>query len=109
MNGQTIRCVGNGPFSKLRPTCDCISSAEFEYKPHCLHRSLVDGETEGSIISTSYYNATYAAIVQKNARLDTYHMALEGGPHGIIYSAMGGEMSPATSPNGMNIKASQDE
>ncbi|KAH7131230.1 hypothetical protein EDB81DRAFT_950569 [Dactylonectria macrodidyma] len=99
LEGQTIRCVSNGPFSKLRGAYTSISPTEYKYEPHCLYRSLIDGETEDSISLASVYNATYVGIVQKNAKFASYHTALEGGPHGVIHAAMGGEMNPSTSPN----------
>ncbi|KAJ4254533.1 hypothetical protein NW762_010132 [Fusarium torreyae] len=99
LDGKTIRCVNDGPFKNLRPSYQSRSPTELLTASHCLYRELTDGESEGSIISAQYYNATYVAIVQKNAKFETYHTALEGGPHGIIHSSMGGEMNPATSPN----------
>ncbi|KAF4980281.1 hypothetical protein FDECE_17910 [Fusarium decemcellulare] len=100
LNDQTIKCVNDGPFAQLRPEYISTSPFAYERKPHCLYRSLTDGETQDSVVSAQYYNATYVNIVQQeNANFASYHTALEGGPHGIIHSCMGGEMGPATSPN----------
>lgn len=95
-----LRCVIDGPFSKLRPSYYGVSARVREYKPHCLHRHLADGETTDSINFARQYNKTNVAIVQKNAKFLSYHDALEQGPHQAIHSAIGGEMNPATSPNG---------
>ncbi|KAM5353432.1 hypothetical protein ACJ41O_000082 [Fusarium nematophilum] len=98
-DGQTIRCVDDGPFSQLRPSYHSVTPAEYVQEEHCLYRELIDGETETSNIAASIYNSTYVEIVQSENTFATYHRALEGGPHGIIHSAIGGEMNPATSPN----------
>ncbi|KAI9376528.1 hypothetical protein BJX61DRAFT_538767 [Aspergillus egyptiacus] len=97
--GQTIRCVTTGPFATLRPSYISTSPTAMNQEEHCLFRSLVDGDTPSSRVSASYYNATYVAIVQSEETFETYHTMLEGGPHGIIHSSIGGEMNPATSPN----------
>ncbi|KAH7182157.1 hypothetical protein DER46DRAFT_491256, partial [Fusarium sp. MPI-SDFR-AT-0072] len=71
-----IRCVIDGPFSKLRPSYYGISARVREYIPHCLQRRLADGEIPDSISFARLYNGTNA-----------------------IHSAIGGDMNPATSPN----------
>lgn len=100
-DGREIRCVDSGPFSDLRPSYIAVSPIEvLQKESHCLFRSLIDGDTPASRTSASIYNATYVGIVQGEERFETYSGALEGGPHGIIHSALGGEMNPTTSPNG---------
>ncbi|CZS83131.1 unnamed protein product [Fusarium graminearum] len=96
----TIRCVTNGPFSTLRPSYYGLSARVREYIPHCLHRRVTDGQTSGSIDLAELYNGTNVAIVQEDTNFLTYHQALEQGPHQAIHTAIGGEMNPATSPNG---------
>ncbi|KAJ4253856.1 hypothetical protein NW762_010251 [Fusarium torreyae] len=98
INGD-IRCVIDGPFSKLRPSYYGVSARVREYIPHCLHRRLADGETPDSINFAKLYNGTNVALVQKKADFATYHDVLEQGPHQAIHSAIAGEMNPATSPN----------
>ncbi|KAM0547275.1 hypothetical protein ACHAPJ_010410 [Fusarium lateritium] len=98
INGD-IRCVIDGPFSKLRPSYYGVSARVREYIPHCLHRRLSDGETPDSISFAKLYNGTNVDLVQKKASFATYHDVLEQGPHQAIHSAIAGEMNPATSPN----------
>ncbi|KAM0205553.1 hypothetical protein ACHAPA_011533 [Fusarium lateritium] len=99
INGA-IKCVIDGPFSNLRPSYYGVSARVRQLIPHCLHRNLADGETANSINFSKLYNGTNVAIVQKEATFATFHDLLEQGPHQAIHSAIGGEMNPATSPNG---------
>lgn len=99
-NGQTIDCVDSGPFSNLQPAYLGLTPTTYTMEKHCLNRRIVQSGTEQSQLSAKYYNATYVDIVQSTSGFDTYHGLLEGGPHGIIHSSMGGEMNPSTSPNG---------
>ena len=102
INGD-IRCVIDGPFSKLRPSYYGVSARVREYIPHCLHRRLSDGETPDSIRFAKLYNGTNVDLVQKKASFATDHDVLEQGPHQAIHSAIAGEMNPATSPNGKSF------
>ncbi|KAK1656697.1 hypothetical protein BDP55DRAFT_624850 [Colletotrichum godetiae] len=97
--GQKIRCVDSGPFSELRPSYIAINPTTTIQEEHCLFRSLSDGNTANSRISAENYNATSIEIVQSEKTFETYRPMLEGGPHGIIHSSLGGEMNPTTSPN----------
>ncbi|KAL0933454.1 monooxygenase [Colletotrichum truncatum] len=98
-SGQTIRCVDDGPFSQLRPTYLGVNPSEYTYEEHCLFRSLIDGDTPDAKVAATAYNSTFVNQVQSSSSFDTYHGSLEGGPHGIIHSSIGGEMNPSTSPN----------
>ncbi|KAM0080969.1 hypothetical protein ACKRZS_006869 [Fusarium odoratissimum] len=45
------------------------------------------------------YTKEAVAKVQEIQGYDEYRQKLEGGPHGAIHSAIGGDMIPNTSPN----------
>jgi tyrosinase len=45
------------------------------------------------------YNATHVATVSREPDFHSFAYSLEGGPHGAIHAALGGEMAPSTSPN----------
>lgn len=89
------KCLVDGPLKGLQPAYTMTG-----YAPHCLARNWNSGaEYPGNMFSDSY---TKKAVEEINA-LDNYpdfRYELEGGPHGAIHSAIGGDMSPATSPNG---------
>lgn len=88
-------CVVDGPFSSLRP-----AYFKGEYVPHCLTRSFNNGtENVGRMFGDSYSPETIARI-HNLSTYDEYRINLEKTPHGAIHSAVGGDMSPATSPNG---------
>ncbi|CAG8950727.1 hypothetical protein HYFRA_00002938 [Hymenoscyphus fraxineus] len=98
-DGSTIRCVDDGPFASLRPSYIGLSPLITVQEEHCLYRSLTDGDNASARVSARYYNSTYVDIVEEEATFETFHTSLEGGPHGIIHSSIGGEMNPTTSPN----------
>jgi tyrosinase len=52
------------------------------------------------------YNKEAVDKVQKIDNYNHYRYDLEGGPHGAIHSAIGGDMGPNTSPNGKIIPPS---
>lgn len=94
-NNETLRCVVDGPFSSLRPSYRAINPTHMATEDHCLFRGLNDGE-----LQASFYNSTNINLVQAFEPFENYSAELEGSPHGIIHSAIGGEMDPTTSPNG---------
>lgn len=100
-NGAVARCVDTGPFSQLRPAYYALNPVDdAKYEEHCLHRRVIDGDTQDAIVSARFYNATAVSIVQNAIDFAAYHGQLESGPHGIIHSSLSGDMNPATSPNG---------
>lgn len=48
-----------------------------------------------------FYSPEVVDGVQATPNYIQYRSTLEGGPHGAIHSAIGGDMGPATSPNGI--------
>lgn len=89
-------CVVDGPFKDLRP-----SYLQSDYAPHCLTRDFNNG--------TDYYPGNMfgpSRSPEKIAEINAYtkytdfHPNLENIPHGSVHSSVGGDMSPATSPNG---------
>ncbi|KAF9872934.1 hypothetical protein CkaCkLH20_09444 [Colletotrichum karsti] len=98
-DGRLLRCVTAGPFKDLRPSYIAVSLKELVEEEHCLFRNLVDGDNEASARAAEYFNSTAIAAVQTETTYEDYRWKLEGGPHGIIHSSIGGDMTPTTSPN----------
>lgn len=91
-------CVIDGPFRDLRP-----AYFKGEYLPHCLTRTFNDGTEEvGRMFGDSYSPDTIAEIHSLSS-YDEFRINLEKKPHGAIHSSIGGDMSPATSPNGRSL------
>ncbi|KAJ5410792.1 uncharacterized protein N7487_005151 [Penicillium crustosum] len=87
-------CVVDGPFKNLRP-----AYLQDSHAPHCLSRSFNNGtEYIGNMLGPQYTPAVIKTI-SKLRDFNSYRVALESGPHGAVHSAIGGDMSPATSPN----------
>ncbi|KAK8070195.1 hypothetical protein PG994_006811 [Apiospora phragmitis] len=88
------KCLVDGPLKGSQ-----VAYTMSGYQPHCLARNFNSGIAfPGDMLADSYTKA----FVDKVAALDNYadfRYSLEGGPHGAIHSAVGGDMSPATSPN----------
>ncbi|KAK8093302.1 uncharacterized protein PG998_014183 [Apiospora kogelbergensis] len=88
------KCLVDGPLKGLQ-----VAYTMKGYQPHCLARNWNSGIAfPGDMLADSYNKES----VDKVAALDNYEdfrYQLEGGPHGAIHSAVGGDMSPATSPN----------
>lgn len=89
------KCLVDGPLKGLQ-----VNYTMSGLEPHCLARNWNSGIAwPGDMLARAYTKEA----VQKITVLDTYqefHPSLEAGPHGAIHSAVGGDMSPATSPNG---------
>jgi tyrosinase len=47
-----------------------------------------------------HYTPAIVAAGQEHVNFTSYSVTLEGGSHGAIHSAIGGDMSSSTSPNG---------
>jgi len=48
-----------------------------------------------------YYTPEKVAFANGKTTYNDFRIELESGPHGAIHSGVGGDMSPATSPNGI--------
>ena len=93
--GNSDNCVVDGPFRNLRP-----AYLTGQYEPHCLTREFNNGtEAVGRMLGENYMPEVIAQI-HELSRYDEFRIKLESTPHGAIHSAVGGDMSPATSPNG---------
>ncbi|KAH7313855.1 hypothetical protein B0I35DRAFT_480502 [Stachybotrys elegans] len=99
-NGQvpepdsSLKCVADGPFKDLRP-----SYFGDAYEPHCLGRSFNNGTAEPGDMFQSIYTPAAVQEILEASDYNDFRIKLESGPHGAIHSAIGGDMSPATSPN----------
>lgn len=89
-------CVVDGPFKDLRP-----SYLQSDYAPHCLTRDFNNGTdyTPGNMFGPSRSPEKIAEI-NAYIKYTDFHPNLENIPHGSVHSSVGGDMSPATSPNG---------
>lgn len=91
------KCLVDGPFQHVQPAYTMNG-----YAPHCLTRNWNSGIAFPGNMLAEYYTTE---VVEETHSLDDYpafRYKLEGTPHGAIHSAVGGDMSPATSPNGKN-------
>jgi tyrosinase len=91
-------CVDDGPFKDLRP-----SYLKFDYVPHCLTREFNNGTQQPGNMFGPNRSPEKIAEINAYTAYDKFHPALEVGPHGSVHSSTGGDMSPATSPNGQFI------
>jgi tyrosinase len=99
--GDKLRCVNDGPFSKLRPEWLGVTTEKKVGGGHCLFRKLPEvSEPEAFAINIGIFGPENIANVLARDTWDMFHWDLEGGPHGIIHASLGGEMNPTTSPNG---------
>ena len=70
------------------------------YEPHCLARNFNNGTAfPGNMFAINYASVTVDGIMAVDNYPD-FRYQLEGVPHGAIHSSIGGDMMPATSPNG---------
>jgi tyrosinase len=92
------KCLDDGPFKDLYPVY-----AGGDYDPHCLSRGWNNGSEQVGDMLSSSYTKEVVNKVQEIKGYDEYRKTLEGGPHGAIHSALGGDMTPNTSPNGKII------
>jgi tyrosinase len=70
------------------------------FGPHCLTRNWNSGNAWPGDMLAEYYTKEVIKTVSAVQTYPDFRYKLEGGPHGAIHSAVGGDMSPATSPNG---------
>ena len=90
------KCLVDGPLKGAQ-----VAYTMQGYAPHCLARNWNSGIAfPGDMLAGSYTQAVVAEVAAQDNYAD-FRYKLEGGPHGAIHSAVGGDMSPATSPNGM--------
>ncbi|KAK3498101.1 uncharacterized protein B0T23DRAFT_394280 [Neurospora hispaniola] len=91
---SNMKCLVDGPLKGFQ-----VAYTMKGYEPHCLARDWNSGIAfPGDMLADSYNKeAVDKVAAQDNYKDFRYH--LEGGPHGAIHSAVGGDMSPATSPN----------
>ncbi|KAK3309387.1 uncharacterized protein B0T15DRAFT_481108 [Chaetomium strumarium] len=92
--GSDRKCVADGPFKDLRP-----AYYGDDYAPHCLSRNWNNGtDRPGDMIASTYTPDAVGEVMASQSYQD-FRYSLEGGPHRAIHAAVGGDMSPATSPN----------
>ncbi|KAF2998496.1 hypothetical protein E8E13_003549 [Curvularia kusanoi] len=91
---EYAKCVVEGPLKGLQ-----VAYSMTGYEPHCLTRNFNNGTAfPGNMFADNYT----PEVIEKTLALGNYpdfRYQLEGVPHGAIHSAVGGDMSPATSPN----------
>ena len=92
-NGDT--CIRDGPFKDLQ-----LHYLQLDQEEHCLRRQWNSGTPEVGDMLASAYTPEALNTIQQLSDYDSYRNRLEGGPHGALHSAIGGDMSPSTSPNG---------
>ncbi|KAK7991413.1 Tyrosinase [Apiospora saccharicola] len=92
------KCLVDGPLKGLE-----VAYTMNGYDPHCLARNWNSGIAfPGNMLADSYTKKVVDEVSAQTTYVD-FRYQLEGGPHGAIHSAVGGDMSPATSPNANNI------
>ncbi|KAK8044124.1 Di-copper centre-containing protein [Apiospora rasikravindrae] len=88
------KCLVDGPLKGLE-----VAYTMGGYDPHCLARNWNSGIAfPGDMLADSYTKEVVDKVSAQATYAD-FRYELEGGPHGAIHSAVGGDMSPATSPN----------
>ncbi|KAK7943942.1 uncharacterized protein PG986_013055 [Apiospora aurea] len=88
------KCLVDGPLAGLE-----VAYTMKGYHPHCLTRNWNSGIAfPGDMLADSYTKEVVAEVSAQKT-YPKFRYELEGGPHGAIHSAVGGDMSPATSPN----------
>lgn len=92
---DAYECVSDGPFRNLRP-----AYLQDDRIPHCLSRHFNNGTEYIGNMLASEYTPNVINKISKLRDYNSYRISLESGPHGAVHSAIGGDMSPATSPNG---------
>ncbi|KAI0490216.1 Di-copper centre-containing protein [Xylaria cf. heliscus] len=93
--GRYLRkCVSDGPFADIRP-----AYIQGEYVDHCLSRNFNDGINEPGDMLGRYYTSQVIDVIESLGDYNSFRIMLESGPHGAIHSAVGGDLSPNTSPN----------
>ncbi|KAK6850538.1 monooxygenase [Apiospora arundinis] len=88
------KCLVDGPLKNFE-----VAYTMKGLNPHCLTRNWNSGiEAPGNMLADAYTKEVIDGISALSNYKD-FRYKLEGGPHGAIHSAVGGDMSPATSPN----------
>jgi tyrosinase len=102
--GYPRNCVPEGPFRDLRLEYEALDE-----RNHCLTRNFNNGTNQPGDMFANAYSKEAMDRIMSQITYAEFRYELEGGPHGAIHSAIGGDMSPSTSPNGMYnfFKASQ--
>ncbi|RYP05075.1 hypothetical protein DL765_009954 [Monosporascus sp. GIB2] len=91
---QPRNCVPDGPFKDLR-----LEYLGLDMENHCLARNFNNGTSfPGDMFSPSYTKEAVENVMALTTYPD-FRYDLEGTPHGAIHSAVGGDLSPPTSPN----------
>lgn len=90
------KCLVDGPLQGLMP-----SYTMGGYEPHCLARNWNNGTAFPGNMFAQHYTLEAVESIHALGDYASFRYQLEGGPHGAVHSAIGGDMSPATSPNGM--------
>ncbi|KAF4453694.1 hypothetical protein F53441_3703 [Fusarium austroafricanum] len=99
-DGDTLQCVVDGPFTKLRPEYLATSPKTMIEGGHCLYRNMPEvDEPEAYATMAKIFGPSGIEELQTSGNWTHYSWALEGGPHGSIHASLGGEMNPTTSPN----------
>jgi tyrosinase len=94
-DSSTKKCLVDGPLAGLRPSYTMNG-----YDEHCLARNWNNGTAFPGDMFASHYTKDVVDSIAALTTYDDFRIQLESGPHGAIHSAVGGDMSPATSPNG---------
>jgi tyrosinase len=89
------KCLVDGPLQGLMP-----SYTMGGYDPHCLARNWNNGTAFPGNMFAQHYTKEAVETIHALEDYASFRYQLEGGPHGAVHSAIGGDMSPATSPNG---------
>ncbi|KAH6682247.1 monooxygenase [Plectosphaerella plurivora] len=87
-------CIADGPFKDFP-----MEYIQTESNKHCLRRTFNDATEEVGDVMARYYTPAIVETISHSASYNDYHIALESGPHGAVHSGIGGDMSPASSPN----------
>lgn len=94
IDGRPRECINDGPLRDIQ-----FSYYGGRNVPHCLMRQFNNGsDIIGDMFSPNYDQATLDRI-HALPNYDIFRRQLESIPHGAIHSAVGGDMSPSTSPN----------
>ena len=100
-DGST-KCVVDGPLKDLQPAYKMSG-----YAPHCLVRNWNSGTAFPGNMLSEFYTTKVVEEINALENYPDFRFQLEGVPHGAIHSAIGGDMSPATSPNGKYLCRTQ--
>jgi tyrosinase len=88
-------CVQNGPFKDMT-----LHYLHLDEREHCLRRQFNAGGFVPGDMLASVYTPEAVSKIHQLPDYNNFRISLEGGPHGAVHSAIGGDMSPSTSPNG---------